>query len=53
MENAHCTLSNSGASPRDFRYAVKRGIFGAPSYLYDGQIFWGQDRLDFLDRALD
>ena len=23
MEKPHCTLSNSGASPRDFRYAVK------------------------------
>lgn len=37
----------------DSEAAVKRGIFGAPSYLYDGQIFWGQDRLDFLDRALN
>ena len=37
----------------DSEAAVKRGIFGAPSYLYAGQIFWGQDRLDFLDRALN
>jgi len=37
----------------DSEAAVKRGVFGAPSYLYDKQIFWGQDRLDFLDRALD
>ena len=36
----------------DSETAVKRGIFGAPSYLYNKQIFWGQDRLDFLDRAL-
>ncbi|MBP7062554.1 2-hydroxychromene-2-carboxylate isomerase [Ferrovibrio sp.] len=27
-------------------------VFGAPSYVLDGEIFWGQDRLDFLDRAL-
>lgn len=33
--------------------ALERGVFGAPSYvLADGEIFWGQDRLDFLERAL-
>lgn len=32
--------------------AIARGVFGAPSYVLDGEIFWGQDRLDFLDRAL-
>ncbi len=32
--------------------ALARGVFGAPSYVYRGEIFWGQDRLDFLDRAL-
>lgn len=32
--------------------AVSRGVFGAPSYVYKDEIFWGQDRLDFLDRAL-
>lgn len=32
--------------------AIERGVFGAPSYVIDGEIFWGQDRLDFVDRAL-
>ena len=32
--------------------AIDRGVFGAPTYVCDGQIFWGQDRLDFLDREL-
>jgi 2-hydroxychromene-2-carboxylate isomerase len=33
--------------------AISRGVFGAPSYVPEsGEIFWGQDRLDFLDRAL-
>jgi 2-hydroxychromene-2-carboxylate isomerase len=32
--------------------AIDRGIFGAPTYVYAGELFWGQDRLDFLDRAL-
>ena len=32
--------------------AVARNIFGAPSYVIDGEIFWGQDRLEFVERAL-
>jgi carboxymethylenebutenolidase len=32
--------------------AIDRGVFGAPSYVIEGEIFWGQDRLDFVDRAL-
>ncbi len=31
--------------------ALAAGVFGAPSYVLDGEIFWGQDRLDFLERA--
>ena len=32
--------------------AIYAGVFGAPSYVIDGEIFWGQDRLDFVERAL-
>jgi len=32
--------------------AIDRQIFGAPTYVYRDEPFWGQDRLDFLDRAL-
>jgi len=32
--------------------AVTRQVFGAPTYVYGDELFWGQDRLDFLDRAL-
>jgi len=32
--------------------AIELGVFGAPFYVYRGENFWGQDRLDFLDRAL-
>ena len=32
--------------------AIDAGVFGAPSYVLDGEIFWGQDRLDFLERKL-
>jgi len=32
--------------------AIDAGVFGAPSYVVDGEIFWGQDRLEFLERRL-
>jgi 2-hydroxychromene-2-carboxylate isomerase len=33
--------------------ALAAGVFGAPSYvLPSGEIFWGQDRLELLERAL-
>jgi len=32
--------------------AIALQVFGAPTYIYRGELFWGQDRLDFLDRAL-
>ncbi|MDP1648705.1 MAG: 2-hydroxychromene-2-carboxylate isomerase [Rubrivivax sp.] len=32
--------------------AIAAGVFGAPSYVIDGEIFWGQDRLDFVERRL-
>ncbi|MBX3637186.1 MAG: 2-hydroxychromene-2-carboxylate isomerase [Rubrivivax sp.] len=32
--------------------AIAAGVFGAPSYVIDGEIFWGQDRLDFVARRL-
>lgn len=32
--------------------AVKADVFGSPAYVLDGEVFWGQDRLDLLDDAL-
>ena len=32
--------------------AIDAGVFGSPSYVIDGEIFWGQDRLDFVERRL-
>ena len=32
--------------------AVSRGVFGAPTFFVDGQMYWGQDRLDFVQQAL-
>ena len=32
--------------------AIAAGVFGAPSYVIEGEVFWGQDRLDFVERRL-
>ena len=32
--------------------ALSRNVFGAPFYFYKGEPFWGQDRLDLLERAI-
>ncbi|WP_103172819.1 2-hydroxychromene-2-carboxylate isomerase [Paracoccus sp. SY] len=39
---------------RNLEQAVEAGVFGSPFYVVQesGQKFWGQDRLDFLDRHL-
>jgi 2-hydroxychromene-2-carboxylate isomerase len=48
-----------GAEPRweeqrvaDTKAALDRGVFGAPSYVIGDEIFWGQDRLEFVERRL-
>jgi 2-hydroxychromene-2-carboxylate isomerase len=53
------TVLKLGAEPRwterreaDTRAALERGVFGAPSYVIGEEIFWGQDRLEFVDRKL-
>jgi 2-hydroxychromene-2-carboxylate isomerase len=48
-EDAPETVAAFNANSAD---AVARGVFGSPTYLFRGERFWGQDRLDFLDRAL-
>jgi len=32
--------------------AIASDIFGSPTYKLGDELFWGQDRLDFLERAL-
>ena len=60
-ENAACrpsALEQSLSQTVQERYedytqqAIDAKVFGAPSYVIDGEIFWGQDRLDFVERAL-
>lgn len=40
------------AYQRNLALALEAGVFGSPSYVLDGEVFWGQDRLDLLDDAL-
>lgn len=32
--------------------AIAHGVFGSPAYVLDGEVFWGQDRIDLLADAL-
>lgn len=32
-------------------YAISNGAFGAPTFFVDGEIFFGQDRLDWVEAA--
>ena len=37
---------------RHTQQAIDAGVFGSPSYVLNGEIFWGQDRLDLLQWRL-
>jgi 2-hydroxychromene-2-carboxylate isomerase len=48
-----------GADPKwtqqrhaDIEAAIARNVFGAPTYVIGDDIFWGQDRLEFVERRL-
>ncbi|WP_289040533.1 2-hydroxychromene-2-carboxylate isomerase [uncultured Aliiroseovarius sp.] len=46
-------LAGAEAYGRNLEDAVSAGVFGSPFYVVDdGAKFWGQDRLDALDRHL-
>jgi 2-hydroxychromene-2-carboxylate isomerase len=32
--------------------AIAADAIGVPAYVLDGEVFWGQDRIDLVDRAL-
>ena len=51
LEDAH-TQAVHERYEADSQRAVEAGVFGAPSYVIDGELFWGQDRLDFVERRL-
>lgn len=50
LVDSEATLATIAA---DSEKAVELGVFGAPSYRYGERLFWGQDRLEFLQRELE
>jgi len=52
------TLAAAGAEETTARFeaniqdAIKAGAIGVPTYVVDDEIFWGQDRLDFVARKM-
>jgi 2-hydroxychromene-2-carboxylate isomerase len=32
--------------------AINMNIFGVPTYIYNNEMFWGQDRLELLEHSL-
>jgi 2-hydroxychromene-2-carboxylate isomerase len=49
LANAQSTKDALKAATEE---AVARGVFGAPTFFVGEQMFWGQDRLDFVREAL-
>ena len=49
---AAAATNAQAAYDRNTQEAIDGQVFGAPWYVYRGEPFWGQDRLDFLERAL-
>jgi 2-hydroxychromene-2-carboxylate isomerase len=45
-------LETEAAYKRNFDDALAADVFGSPSYVADGEVFWGQDRLELLDDML-
>ncbi len=45
-------LKGAEVFERNTEEALQAQVFGAPSYVVDGQVFWGQDRLEYLDDYL-
>jgi len=35
-----------------YETAKAAGVFGLPTFLYEGELYWGQDSLPFLERHL-
>lgn len=49
---AAATADTAAACDALTQEAIRRQVFGAPTYVIGDQLFWGQDRLDFVARHL-
>ena len=56
LEPAHLQASRTAAVQARYEAqtdeAIAAGVFGAPTYRVGNELFWGQDRLDFVARKL-
>jgi 2-hydroxychromene-2-carboxylate isomerase len=44
--NGHVDLEEA------LKFAESSGVFGAPTFVYQDELFWGADRLDLLDKKI-
>ena len=51
LEDAHSQAANERYETATAQ-ALAAGVFGAPTYAIAGELFWGQDRLGFVERRL-
>lgn len=47
-----CSPKTEASYNANVAEALAAGVFGSPTYVLDGELFWGQDRLELLDDAL-
>lgn len=57
LDGSPCLADAIGPAVQDLyevnlRDAIGAGVFGAPSYVLNGEVFWGQDRIELLADAL-
>ena len=53
LTEADCDQTNAQAEyDSNTQVGTDLQVFGAPWYLIEGESFWGQDRLDFVERKL-
>ena len=46
MQSVESMIKNELKKRTDVAY--EKGIFGAPSFIVNNKVFWGQDRLEFV-----
>lgn len=57
--DARALIQSAGSAEVEAEYeantqqAIQQGVLGAPAYLYRGEQFWGQDRLELLAETLE
>ena len=37
---------------KNTKEALEKNVWGSPTFIYNNELFWGQDRIEFLERAI-